>query len=178
MMAAVGANIDPDLDFASYYQNGGDPDRDCERLYVWHRALWGRVVPGVGPFELDIVHHRGYGMRLRTADGAEFRLSSDGMIPTWSNPGWTHRFAPDLAAEIARDVDDFYRIAPGHRAELLLAQNPRPATGSGRPHRPRAHPRRPGGLDDQPAAGDPLDKRVSFPPHARVQPPPLHRPRR
>src|SRR3954451_3555916 len=129
MMAAVGANIDPDLDFASYYQNGGDPDRDCERLYVWHRALWGRVVPGVGPFQLDIVHHRGYGMRLRTADGADFRLSSDGMIPTWSTPGWTDRFAPDLAAEIARDVDDFYRIASSIGGYIVFPRNRAGQTG-------------------------------------------------
>jgi hypothetical protein len=93
MMGAVGAAIDPDLDFASYYQDGGDPDRDCERLYVWHRALWGRAVPGVDPFQLEIIYNRGYGMRLRSAGGAEFWLGSDSIVPTWSTPGWTRKFA-------------------------------------------------------------------------------------
>ena len=96
MMAGVSAAIDPNLDFASFYEDGGDPDRDCERLYLWHRALWGRTVPGVGPFELEVSYERGYGMRLRSTDGAEFWLGSDRMIPTWSTPGWTYRFAPDL----------------------------------------------------------------------------------
>ena len=47
MMAGVSAAIDPNLDFASAYEDGGDPDRDCERLSMWHRALCGRAVPGV-----------------------------------------------------------------------------------------------------------------------------------
>ena len=110
-MAAVGAVIEPDVDFASHYRNGGDPDRDCERLYEWHRALWGRVVPGVAPFGLEVIYDRGYGLRLRCADGGEFWLGSDSIIPTWSSLGWTSRFAPDLVAEIARDADDFYRLA-------------------------------------------------------------------
>jgi hypothetical protein len=129
MMAAVSAAIDPDLDFASYYRNGGDPDRDCERLYVWHRALWGRVVPGVGPFELDILYDRGYGIRLRTADGAEFWLGSDGIIPTWSPPGWTKRFAPDLVAEIAKDAGDFYRVASTIGAYIVFPRNRAGQTG-------------------------------------------------
>ena len=33
-MGWVSVYIDPDEDFASYYSSGGDPDRDCERLYV------------------------------------------------------------------------------------------------------------------------------------------------
>lgn len=89
MMSVVSATIDPDLDFASYYQDGRDPDRDCERLYLWHRALWGRAVPGIGPFDLEVIYHRGYGMRLGVPDGAEFWLGSDSIIPTWSAPGWT-----------------------------------------------------------------------------------------
>jgi len=166
MMTAVNAIIDPDLDFASYYQDGGDPDRDCERLYVWHHALWGRAVPGVGPFELEVVYDRGYGMRLRAADGNEFWLGSDGMIPTWSTPGWTNRFAPDLVAEIARDADDFYRIASAiggymvtdlHHFLDLPADTPGPArrlrtTGVPDPRpqrrrRPAGHQRRPGRAD-------------------------------
>lgn len=110
-MTTVRAAIDPDLDFASYYQVGGDPDRDCERLYVWHRILWGCAFPGVGPFDLEVVYTRGYGMRLRSPDGSEFSLGSDGIIPTWSSAGWTSRFAADLVAEVAKDADDFYRIA-------------------------------------------------------------------
>ncbi len=87
--------------------NGGDPDRDCPRLYAWHRALWGRSVPGLPALELSIIYRRGYEVSLRTADGAEFRLASDGIIPTWSSPGWARWFDADLVAEIAKDADDF-----------------------------------------------------------------------
>jgi hypothetical protein len=125
----VETRIDPDLDFASYYESGGDPDRDCERLYQWHRALWSRPVPGVGPFDLEVIYDRGYGMRLRTADGADFWLRSDGIIPTWSSPGWTSRFAPDLVAEIARDADDFYRIASTIGGYILFPRNRAGQTG-------------------------------------------------
>jgi hypothetical protein len=128
-MAAVCAVIDPDLDFASHYRNGGDPDRDCKRLYGWHRALWGRVVPGVGPFELAVIYDRGYGLRLRSADGAEFWLGSDGMIPTWSSPGWTSRFAPDLAAAIAKDAGDFYRVACTIGGYIVFPRNRVSQTG-------------------------------------------------
>jgi hypothetical protein len=128
-MAAVSAVIDPDLDFASYYQHGGDPDRDCERLYAWHRALWGRAVPGVGPFELEVIYDRGYGMRLHSADDAVFWLGSDGIIPTWSTPGWTDRFAPDLVAEIAKDTGDFYRVASTIGGYIVFPRNRAGQTG-------------------------------------------------
>ena len=102
--------IDPDLDFASYYQDG-DPDRSCERLYLWHQALCSHRVDGVGPIETEISYDWANGLRLTTADGATFRLGSDGIIPTWSTPGWTKRFSPELVAEIGLDTDDFFRIA-------------------------------------------------------------------
>jgi hypothetical protein len=129
MMVAMSAVIDPDLDFASYYRDGGDPDRDCERLYLWHRALWGRAVPGVGPFELEVIYDRGYGMRLHSADGAEFWLGSDGIIPTWSTPGWTNRFAPDLVTEIAKDAGDFYRVASTIGGYIVFPRNRAGQTG-------------------------------------------------
>ena len=65
----------------------------------------------MAPFRLDVVYDWGYGLSLHTADGSESWLGSDGMIPTWSSAGWTKRFSADLAAEIARDGDDFYRVA-------------------------------------------------------------------
>jgi hypothetical protein len=65
MIAAV-EPIDPDLDFASYYRKGRDPDLDSERLYLWQHALWGRPVDGVEPFEVEVVYDRGYGIRLVT----------------------------------------------------------------------------------------------------------------
>jgi hypothetical protein len=71
---SVSDSIDPDLDCASYYRDGRDPDRDCERLYHWHRALWGRGVPGVRPFVLDVIYDRGYGLRLRGGEDLEIRL--------------------------------------------------------------------------------------------------------
>lgn len=105
------ARIDPDEDFASWYKDGRDPDRYCERLYLWHRALWGRPVQGISSFELDVVYNGGYGMQLRAADGSQFWLGSDSIIPTWSAPGWTSRFGPNLVAEIGKNSDDFYRVA-------------------------------------------------------------------
>jgi hypothetical protein len=129
MMTAVRATIDPDEDFASYYKGGGDPDRDCERLYVWHRALWGRAVPGMAPFELDVVYDRGYGMQLRAADGSQFWLVSDAIIPTWSTRGWTNRFGPDLVAEIAKGADDFYRIASTIGGYIVFPRNRAGQTG-------------------------------------------------
>ena len=115
--------IDPDLDFASYYRRGGDPDRDCERLYLWHRALCSRPVEGVGPFEIEVTYGSGYELRLATANGAMFRLASDGIIHTWSTPGWTKRFTPELVAEIGRDVDDFFRIASTIGGYVLFPRN-------------------------------------------------------
>jgi hypothetical protein len=113
MMATVTTTelIDPDRDFASHYRDGGDPDRDCPRLYQWHLALWGRPVLGVAPFTLEVTSGSSCGIRLRSGDSDEFYLSSDGIIPTWSTSGWTKRITPDVVAEIAEDADDFYRIA-------------------------------------------------------------------
>ena len=76
-----------------------------------------------------MIYDRGYGMRLRTADGADFWLRSDGIIATWSSPGWTSRFAPDLVAEIARDADDFYRIASTIGGYILFPRNRAGQTG-------------------------------------------------
>ena len=115
--------IDPDLDFASYYRRGGDPDRDCERLYLWHQALCSRPVEGVGPFEIEVTYGSGYELRLATAGGATFRLASDGIIHTWSTPGWTSRFTPELVAEIGRDVDDFFRIASTIGGYVVFPRN-------------------------------------------------------
>lgn len=114
---------DPHEDFASHYRNGGDPDRDCPRLYAWHRALWGRSVPGIADFQLDVIYGRGFEMSLRAADGSEFRLASDGIIPTWSSPGWTRSFRSDLVAEIEKDADDFYRVASTVGGYILFPRN-------------------------------------------------------
>ena len=116
-------DIDPNEDFASYYSEGGDPDRDCERLYLWHRALWGREEAGVAAFRLDVVYDRGYGLSMRVADGSEFWLGSDGIIPTWSTAGWISRFSPELVAEIAKDTDDFDRVASTIGAYIIFPRN-------------------------------------------------------
>lgn len=115
--------IDPDEDFAAHYRVGGDPDRDCPRLYAWHRALWGRPVPGLPSLELSVTYGRGFEMSLRTADRTDFRLASDGIIPTWSTPGWTRWFAAELVAEIAKDADDFYRIGSTIGGYILFPRN-------------------------------------------------------
>jgi hypothetical protein len=129
MIAAV-EPIDPNLDFAKYYrEEGGDPDRDSERLYLWQHALWGRPVDGIEPFELEVVRDRGYRMRLVTGAGVEFWLGSDGIIPTWSSPGWTSRFAPDLVAEIKANRHDFYRIASTIGGYLVFPRNRTGQTG-------------------------------------------------
>ncbi len=65
----------------------------------------------MAPFRLDVVYDRGYGFSLHAADGSQFWLGSDGMIPTWSSAGWIKRFGADLFAEIDKDADDFYRVA-------------------------------------------------------------------
>lgn len=110
------------MDFAAHYNSGGDPDRDCPRLYTWHRALWGRSVPGVPPLEFAVMSGRGFEMSLRTG-GSEFRLASDGIIPTWSSTGWARWLDADLAAEIAKDADDFYRIASTIGGYILFPRN-------------------------------------------------------
>ncbi|WP_298891716.1 hypothetical protein [uncultured Serinicoccus sp.] len=121
--------IDPDLDFASYYDGGGDPDQTCERLYQWHQALCLRPVESVGPFEIDITYDYAYGLRLRTPDGTTFRLGSDGIIPTWSTPGYLSRFPPELAAEVALDADDFFRLASTIGGYVLFPRNSAGQTG-------------------------------------------------
>lgn len=121
--------IDPDEDFAAYYRDDWDPDSGCERLYVWHRALWSRSVAGVTPFELDVVYDRGYEMQLRAADGSQFRLASDGIIATWSTPGWAHRFEPEVFAEITKDTDDFFRVGSTIGGYILFPRNRTGQTG-------------------------------------------------
>ncbi|SOC51081.1 DUF6994 family protein [Ornithinimicrobium cerasi] len=117
------AGIDTELDFASYYHGGGDPDQTCERLYLWHQALCSRPVEGVGPFEIEVTYDYAYGLRTHTADGATFRLGSDGIIPTWSTSGWTSRFTPDLVTEVEADTDDFFRIASTIGGYVLFPRN-------------------------------------------------------
>lgn len=121
--------IDPDLDFASYYAGGGDPDQACERLYLWHQALCTRPVAGVGSFEIEVTYDYAYGLSLRTTDRATFRLGSDGIIPTWSTAGWTSRFAPELVAEIEQDTDDFFRLASTIGGYVLFPRNGEGQTG-------------------------------------------------
>jgi hypothetical protein len=166
------SSIDPDLDFASYYHDGGDPDRDCERLYQWHRALWSRAVPGVAPFELDVIFDRGYGLRLRVGAGAAFWLGSDGIIPTWSTPGWTMRFVPDLVAEIESDENDFYRIASTIGGYIVFPRNRMGQTGSTINQARGTHPAIADRFDltlecvrrhySEPAAENPLGARLAY----------------
>ncbi|MDP9431746.1 MAG: hypothetical protein M3P91_03245 [Actinomycetota bacterium] len=129
--------IDPDDDFASYYGDGGDPDRDCERLYVWHRALWGRAEAGVAPFRLDVVYDRGY-VSLHAADGSQFWLGSDGMIPTWSSGRLDQALR---RRSCRRDRQGRGRLLPSRIDRRWL-------------HRLPAQPHRPEGVDDQPGSPD------------------------
>ncbi len=62
-------------------------------------------------------------MSLRTAGGPLFRLASDGVIPTWSSRGWARWFDADLAAEIAKDADDFHRVASTIGGYILFPRN-------------------------------------------------------
>jgi hypothetical protein len=114
--------IDPDFDFADDYRNGRDPDRWSQRLYDWQLLLWSRNVSGIKPFELEVVWSAGYTMRL-TADGRSFRLASDGLMQTWSTPGWRRRFAPEVSEEIEADRSDFFRIASTIGGYLLWPLN-------------------------------------------------------
>ena len=66
-------------------------------------------------------------MVLRTQEGEVFWLGSDAIVPTWSAPGWTRSFTPDLVSEIVADVDDFFRVASTIGAYILFPRN-----GSGR----------------------------------------------
>lgn len=120
---AVTGLIDPEQDFAAHYKQGGDPDRDCPRLYAWHRAIWGRTTPDRAALSLEVVYDRGYEMALTTADGKHFRLASDGIIPTWSSAGWAKSFDTHVAAEIAKDTDDFYRVASTIGGYVLFPRN-------------------------------------------------------
>lgn len=117
------------MDFASYYTGGGDPDQTCERLYLWHQALCARPVDGVGQFKVEVTYDYAYGLRLCTENGAAFRLGSDGIIPTWSTPGWTCRFTPQLVAEIEQDKDDFFRLASTIGGYVLFPRNGKGQTG-------------------------------------------------
>lgn len=119
--------VDPDEDFASWYKDGLDPDCYCERLYLWHLALWGRTVPGIAPFDLDVRYDRCYGIELRAVDGSQFWLGSDGIIQTWST--WKNGLAADLIAEIALDLDDFFRIASTIGGYILFPRNRPGQTG-------------------------------------------------
>ncbi len=83
------------------------------RLYSWHELLWGRRVEGVQSFDVAIRYTYRYELELTTHDGQKMRLGSDGMINTWTSPGWASLFGfeSDLVREINADVDDFYRVA-------------------------------------------------------------------
>lgn len=117
------ARIDPDRDFADDYRANRDPDRFSGRLYEWHRALWSRSVTGVDPFGLEVVWAGGYTMHLTTSDCRVFRLASDGLMQTWSGPGWHWRFQSDLLDEILADRCDFYRTASTIGGYLLWPLN-------------------------------------------------------
>jgi hypothetical protein len=70
-----------------------------------------------------VIYDRGYGLSLHAADGSQFWLGSDGMIPTWSSAGWTKRFGADLVAEIAKDAGDFYRVASTIGGYVVFPRN-------------------------------------------------------
>ena len=124
-----GPSIDVEVDFASYYLERRDPDRDSKLLYQWHQRLWGREVPGVGPFRLDVEWAGGYGLRLHDNGGNQFRLGSDAMVPTWSSLGWARRFDPALVAEIASDRGEFFRLSSTIGGYIVLPRNSPGQTG-------------------------------------------------
>lgn len=124
-----GLSINVDIDFASYYRQRRDPDRDSKMLYQWHQMLWGRDVPGVGPFRIEVEWAGGYGLRLHYASGSDFRLGSDAMVPTWSSDGWARRFDPALVEEIASDHGEFFRLSSTIGGYIVLPRNSVGQTG-------------------------------------------------
>jgi hypothetical protein len=86
-------------------------------------ALWGRTTPDGKALSLEVIYGRGYEMSLTTADGKQFRLASDGIIPTWSSAGWAKSFDTNVVAEIAKDTDDFYRVASTIGGYVIFPRN-------------------------------------------------------
>lgn len=124
MLAQVdGPSIDVEIDFASYYRERRDPDRDSKLLYQWHQRLWSREMPGVGPFRIEVEWAGGYGLRLHDGCGHQFRLGSDAMVPTWSSVGWARRFDPALLDEIASDHGNFFRLSSTVGGYIVLPRN-------------------------------------------------------
>lgn len=124
------APIDDRHDFASYYDQGLDPDRESLLLYQWHQRLWRRPIPGIGPFEIEIQRSGSYELSLRPiTTAASFRLGSDAIVPTWSTDGWLWRFSPVLREEILKDENDFHRISSTIGAYIVFPRNTADQTG-------------------------------------------------
>lgn len=123
------ALIDLNRSFADDYRANRDPDRYSAVLYEWHKLLWSRVVEGVAPFSLEVLGDRGYTIRLTTTDGRTCRLASDGLIQTWSSPGWHRRLQAAVIDEILTDRNNFYRTASTIGGYLLWPLNGPGETG-------------------------------------------------
>jgi hypothetical protein len=97
--------IDITFDVRSDTPRGQDPDAFSPTLARYHQLLWSKPLPSGSPFELRIsgppfyLHH--------VSELGEFRLSSDGMVPSFSR-------APELRrtfAEIPQaETDEFLRL--------------------------------------------------------------------
>ncbi|CAN5451777.1 hypothetical protein BH10ACI2_BH10ACI2_20900 [soil metagenome] len=89
-------NIDVTFDFRSD-ACGGDPDSTSPTLKRYHQLLWSKPLPNGKLFDLDI--KSGHGYLYHKSELGEFVLTSDSVMPTFSN----HKRYAHIIGQIPQD---------------------------------------------------------------------------
>jgi hypothetical protein len=85
--------------------NGGDPDRTSPTLRRYHQILWSKPLPDGRAFNLDNGSGKGY--LYHNSEVGEFVLTSDSVLPTFTNH---KRYNHVISLIPEKDVQMFDRI--------------------------------------------------------------------
>jgi hypothetical protein len=97
--------LNPIIDVSFDFRNdarGGDPDSTSPTLRIYHRQLWSKALPSGTLFNLEILPGRGY--LYHNSELGEFVLTSDTVLPSYTNHKWCSHIVSQIPT---KDIEYF-----------------------------------------------------------------------
>jgi hypothetical protein len=93
--------IDTSFDFRTD-ATGPDPDSSSPTLRRYHRQLWSKPLPSGNLFNLEILPGKGY--LYHSSELGEFVLTSDTVLPTYTN----HKWCSHIVCQIPKEETEYF----------------------------------------------------------------------